>query len=99
MSELEDKIEIKDKTEEILVKQLKSSERNMQELSNSIKRSNLRITGINEGEELQDKGISNMFKIFQILRKFCPFRYRNPPENQINLTKTEPPHSILSLKQ
>jgi hypothetical protein len=33
ISELEDKIEIKGKTEELLVKQLKSYERNMQELA------------------------------------------------------------------
>jgi hypothetical protein len=38
-SELEDKMEIKGKTEAILVKQLKTCERNMQELTNSIKRS------------------------------------------------------------
>jgi hypothetical protein len=39
--ELEYKIEMKEKkTKEILDKQLKSCERNMQELSNSIKRSN-----------------------------------------------------------
>jgi chromosome segregation ATPase len=53
LSELEYKIEIKEKTEEILVKQLKSCERNMQELSDSIKRANLRIMGIEEGEEVQ----------------------------------------------
>jgi hypothetical protein len=34
LSELKDKIEIKEKTEEFLVKQLKSCERNMQELRN-----------------------------------------------------------------
>jgi chromosome segregation ATPase len=45
ISELEDKIKIKEK---ILVKQLKSCERNMQELSDSIKRPNLRIMGIEE---------------------------------------------------
>jgi hypothetical protein len=40
ISELEDKTEIlsKQKTEEILVKQLKSYEKNMQELSDSIKK-------------------------------------------------------------
>jgi TolA-binding protein len=37
ISELKDKIEIKEKIEELLVKQLKSCERNMQELTNSIK--------------------------------------------------------------
>jgi hypothetical protein len=34
----------------------------MQELTNSIKRPNLRIIGIEEGEEVQEKGICNMFK-------------------------------------
>jgi septal ring factor EnvC (AmiA/AmiB activator) len=38
ISELEDKMEIKGKTEELLDKQLKTCERNMQELTNSIKR-------------------------------------------------------------
>jgi hypothetical protein len=42
ISELKYKIEIKEKTEQILVKQLKSSERSMQE-SNYIKRPNLII--------------------------------------------------------
>jgi hypothetical protein len=51
---------IKGKTEELLVRQLKSCERNMQELTDSIKRPNLRIMGI-EGEEVQAKGICNIF--------------------------------------
>jgi hypothetical protein len=33
----------------------------MQELTNSIKRPNLRIMGIEKGEEVQAKGICNMF--------------------------------------
>jgi hypothetical protein len=33
----------------------------MQELSNSIKRPNLRIMGIEEGKEVQAKGIHNIF--------------------------------------
>jgi hypothetical protein len=57
----EDKTEIKEKKEELLIKQLKSCERNMQELSNSIKRSNMRIMGTEEGEEVQTKGICNIF--------------------------------------
>jgi chromosome segregation ATPase len=60
ISELEDKIGIKGKTEEMLVKQLKSCERNMQELTDSIKRPNLRIIGTEE-EEVQEKGICNIF--------------------------------------
>jgi septal ring factor EnvC (AmiA/AmiB activator) len=42
----EDKIEIKGKTEELLAKQLKTCERNIQELTESIKRPNLKIMGI-----------------------------------------------------
>jgi chromosome segregation ATPase len=46
ISELEDELVIKGKTEEILVRQLKTCERNMQELTDSIKRPNLRIMGL-----------------------------------------------------
>jgi hypothetical protein len=62
ISELEHEIEIKgkEKTEEILVKQLKSCERNMQEPIYFIKRPNLRIMGIEE-EEVQFKEICNIF--------------------------------------
>jgi hypothetical protein len=52
---------IKGKIEELLVRQFKSCERNMQELTNSIKRPNLRIMGIEEEEEVQAKGICNIF--------------------------------------
>jgi septal ring factor EnvC (AmiA/AmiB activator) len=45
ISEFEDEMEIKEKTEELLVKQLKAYKRNMEELTNSIKRPNLRIMG------------------------------------------------------
>jgi chromosome segregation ATPase len=60
MSELEDEMAIKGKTEELLVKQLKTCEKKMQELTDSIKRPNLRIMGI-EGKEGQAKGMSNIF--------------------------------------
>jgi chromosome segregation ATPase len=61
ISELEDEMEIKRKTEELLFKHLKTYEWNMQELTNSIKRPNLRIMGMEEGEEAQTKGICNIF--------------------------------------
>jgi hypothetical protein len=41
LSRLEDKIEIKEKAEDLLDKRLKSCERNMQELSSSIRKPNL----------------------------------------------------------
>jgi chromosome segregation ATPase len=61
ISELEDKMVIKEKTEALLLRQFKSCERNMQELTDSIKRPKLRIMDIEEGEEVQEKGIHNMF--------------------------------------
>jgi chromosome segregation ATPase len=61
ISELEDEMEIKGKTEELLLRQLKTCERNIQELTNSIKRPHLRIMGIEEGEEVQAKRIRNIF--------------------------------------
>jgi chromosome segregation ATPase len=104
ISELEDEMEIKGKTEESLVKQLKTYEKNMQELTDSIKRSNLRIMGIEEGKEVQAKGIHNILnKIitenFTNLEKTMPFKYRKPPEHQTDLTRIGHPHNILSLKQ
>jgi hypothetical protein len=52
---------IKRKTEELLVKQLKTCGKKIQELTDSIKKSNLRIMGIEEGEEVQAKGMHNIF--------------------------------------
>jgi hypothetical protein len=58
---------IKGKTKELLLKQLKTCERNMQELTDSIKKPNLRIMGI---EEVQAKGMSNIFnKIIAVFFK------------------------------
>jgi hypothetical protein len=58
ISELEDEMVIKGKTEELLVKQLKTCEKKMHELTDSIKRPNLIIMGIEEDEKLQAKGMS-----------------------------------------
>jgi hypothetical protein len=57
ISELKDKTDIKEK----ILTQLKSCERNMQELNNVIKRPNMRILGIEEGKEVQVKEIHNIF--------------------------------------
>jgi hypothetical protein len=59
---------------------------------------------IEEGEEVQAKGIHNMFnKIitenFPNLEKVFPFRYMKPAGHQRDLTKVEPPHGILSKQQ
>jgi chromosome segregation ATPase len=61
ISELQNKKEIKGKPEELLIKQLKTCKRSIQELTDSIKRPNLRIMGIEGGEEVQAKGIRNIF--------------------------------------
>jgi predicted nuclease with TOPRIM domain len=61
ISEGEGEMAIKAKTEELLVKQLKTYEKKMQQLTDSIKTPNLRIMGIKEGEEVQSKGMHNIF--------------------------------------
>jgi predicted nuclease with TOPRIM domain len=61
ISELEDEMVIKRKTKELLVAQLKTCENKMQELTDSNKRPNLRIMDIEEGEEVQAKGMHNIF--------------------------------------
>jgi archaeosine-15-forming tRNA-guanine transglycosylase len=68
---------IKGKTKELLVKQLKTCEKKMQELTDSIKRPNLRIISIEKGEEVQEKGMHNIFN-------------KVITENSPNLEKTMP---------
>jgi hypothetical protein len=57
---LSNKIDIKEKTEESVVKRCKNCERNMKEFSNAIKRANLQIMGIEEGKDVQAKVIHNV---------------------------------------
>jgi hypothetical protein len=97
MLEFKDKIEIKGKTEELLVKQLKISERNIQELTDSIKRKNLRIMGIEEGYEVQAKCIHNIFnKImtenFPNLEKVMPIQVQKASRtpNRLDQSRTSP---------
>jgi chromosome segregation ATPase len=97
LSELEDKMEIKGKTKELLLKQLKTCERNMQELTDSIKRTNLRLMGIEEGEDMQAKGIHNIFnKIiaenFPNLEKTMPFQVQEASRtpNSLDQNRTTP---------
>jgi chromosome segregation ATPase len=84
--ELEDKMEIKGKTEELLVKQLKTHEGNMKELTDSIKRPNLRIMGIEEVEEVQAKGIHNIFN--KIITENFPNLEKTMPIQVWEATKT-----------
>jgi hypothetical protein len=101
ISELEDEMAIKGKTEELLVKQLKTCEKKMQELTDSIKRPNLRIMGT-EGEEVRAKEMCNIFnKIitenFPNLEKTMPIQVqeasRTPKRPDQN--RTTPRHSII----
>jgi hypothetical protein len=102
MSELEDEMIIKGKTKELLVKQHKNCERNMQELTESIIRPNLRIMGIKEGEEVQAKGMGNMFnKIitenFPNLEKMMPIQLQESSRtpNRHDQNRTIPQHVII----
>jgi hypothetical protein len=69
----------------------------MQELSHSTKRPNLRTMSI-EGEEVQAKGILNIFN--KIITYFPKCRESFAINRTLTeLTKIEHPHGILSLKQ
>jgi hypothetical protein len=74
---LKDKIDINENTEGSLDKRLKSYERNT-ELSDSIKRPNLKAMGTAVGEEVQAKGTYNIFhkiiKSFQNLKQVMPIQ-------------------------
>jgi chromosome segregation ATPase len=104
ITELEDEMAIKGKTEELLLKQLKTCKRKIQELTDFIKRLNLRIMDIEDREEMQAKGMCNTFnKIitenFPNLEKTMPIQVQEASRKPNNLTKIELPHDILSLKQ
>jgi hypothetical protein len=104
ISELEEEMVIKGKTEEVLVRQLKPCERNEQELTNTTKRPNLRILGIEEGEEVQVKGIHNIVnKIitenFPNIEKAMPTQVQEASRIPNRHDQNRTTHSILSLKQ
>jgi septal ring factor EnvC (AmiA/AmiB activator) len=97
ISELEDEMVIKGKTEELLVKQLKTCEKKMKEHTDSIKRANMRIMGIEEGEEVQAQRMCNIFnKIitenFLNLEKSMPIQMQEASRtpNKPNQNRTTP---------
>jgi hypothetical protein len=105
ISELEDEMAIKGKIEELLVKQLKTSEKKMQELSDSIKRPNLRIMGIEEGQEVQAKGMCNIYnKIitenFPKLEKTMPIQIQEGSRtpNRPDHNRATQRHTIIKTK-
>jgi hypothetical protein len=105
IEQTEDRIsELEGTTEERLIKQLKTCEKKMQELTDSTKRPHLRIMGIKEGEEVQVKGMHNIFnKIitenFPNLDKDIPIQMQEASRNQTDQIKIELPHDISSLKK
>jgi hypothetical protein len=74
----------------------------MQELTDSIKRTNLRIMGIEEGEKVQAKGIHNIVNkitdYFPNLEKTKPIQVQEASRTRNRLDPKELPHDILSLK-
>jgi hypothetical protein len=93
---------IKGKTEELILKQLKTCEKKIQEITDSIKRPNLRIVGIEKGEEVQAKGMCNIFnKIitenFPNLEKSMPIQVHKTSRtpNRPDQNRTTPRHIII----
>jgi hypothetical protein len=97
ISELEDEMVFKGKTEELLVRQLKTCEQTMQEFTDSVKRPNLKIMGIEEGEEVKEKGMYNISnKIitenFQNLQKTMTIQVQEASStpNRLDQNRTTP---------
>jgi hypothetical protein len=97
ISELKDEIEFKGKIEELLIKQLKICKKNIQELTDSIKRPILKLMGIEEGEDVQAKGIHNMCnniitENFPILEKVMPIQVQKASKtpNRLDQSRTIP---------
>jgi hypothetical protein len=77
----------------------------MQKLPDSIKRPNLRLVSIEEGEEVQAKGILNIFnKIitenFPNLEKTVPIQVQKAPRtpNRLDQNITIPQHIIIKTR-
>ena len=69
---------------------------NIQEIQNTMRRQNLRIIGVDENEDLQLKGLANIFnKIieenFPNLKKEMPMNIKKPTELQIDWSRKEIP--------
>jgi hypothetical protein len=90
LSELKDEMVIKGKAEELLAKQLKTCERNMQELTDSIKRPNLKIICIDEGVEVLAKEMSNIFN--KIITKKFPNLEKTMPIDVQEAARTPSTH-------
>jgi ribosomal protein L39E len=74
----------------------------MQELSDSIKRPNLRFMGIEEGKKVQAKGIHSIFnkiitKIFPNLKKVLPIQVQEASRtpNILDQNRTTPQYIII----
>jgi hypothetical protein len=85
--------------------ELKSCEKKMQKLTNSIKRPNLRLMGMEEREEVQAKGMRNIFnKIitenFTNLEKSIPIQMQESSKTpkRPNQNRTTSRHIIIKTK-
>jgi polyribonucleotide nucleotidyltransferase len=79
VSELKDEMVMNGKIKELLIKQVNTCEKKMQELTDSNKRPNLKIMGIEEREKEQAKGMHNIFnkiitETFPNLEKTMPIQ-------------------------
>jgi hypothetical protein len=85
-----------------IIKQLKNCEKKMQEVTDSIKRPNLRIMSTEEGEQVQAKGMCNIFnkKItenFPNLDKSIPIQIQEAPRtpHRPDQNRSTPQHIII----
>jgi uncharacterized coiled-coil protein SlyX len=95
VSGTEDKVEELNQTIKDHKRMLRKYEWDMQDIWDTIKRPNLQIMGIEEGEEIQTKGIDNLFnriiaENFPNLKKVTQVRKLTEHQTIRTKTKTHP---------
>ncbi|KAK1335919.1 hypothetical protein QTO34_003718 [Cnephaeus nilssonii] len=100
ISELEDQVQKQAQAEQQLEKKIKKQEESLRELRDNMKRSNMRIIGLPEGQEEQ-QGLENLFEAimtenFPDMGKIKVTQVKRVP-SRINPKRPTPRHVIISM--
>ena len=90
ITELEDKVEKNTQKEQEKEKRLRKNEEGIREMQDNMKRNNVRIIGIPEGEE-EDQGIENLFEKVMMENFLNSMRKSHPNPGNTESPKQEEP--------
>ncbi|KAK1346573.1 hypothetical protein QTO34_000430 [Cnephaeus nilssonii] len=104
ISKVEDKVEKNTRTQQQLERRLKKQEESLRELWDNIKRNNIRLIGMPEGEE-EKQGIENLFEEIMTenfpdigKKKTIQVQEAHRVPNKLNPKRPTPRHIIIKLK-